>query len=56
MTVTAAVPLLVAALGAAVYLVATRQKWPALAELARACWWCGLLVFLFGLAGRVVHL
>lgn len=54
MTLVVAVPLVVAVVGALGYLAA--EKAPRLAELARACMWCGLLVFLFSIAGHALKL
>ncbi len=47
------VPLLVAVIGAVLYLVMNHAK---AAELGRCAFFAGLLVFLFGIAGRSVEL
>lgn len=45
------VPLIVAIIGAVLYCVFNKPETANYKELAKAMWWCGLLVTLFAVAG-----
>lgn len=54
MTIISGLPLLVAVLGAIIYLILLKGTRESVAELSRIAWNCGLLVFLFGVATQVI--